>query len=114
MSLWFNTLKEAFGKFMLYAVYIDMPRQLTAQERLAVADALEAQVPSGGCVGLQKGPNDEVYFDVEAPSDKEAEALAARYISLVFQAAELDEEYTISLQTTDGGFRNWTSHFLNS
>ena len=98
---------------MLYAIYVDMARQLTAQERSAVADALEAHVPSGGCVGLQKGPNDEVYFDVEASSDEEAEALAARYISLVLQTAGLDEEYTITLQTTDGGFRNWTSHFLN-
>ena len=66
-------------------------------------------MPAGGCVGLQKGPYDEVYFDVEAASDKEAEALAARYISVVLQAAGLHEEYTITLQTTDGGFRNWTT-----
>ncbi len=93
---------------MWYAVYVDFPRQLTNRERSTVADALDSNVPGSGCVGLQNGPNDEMYFAVEAPSDEEAAGLASDYACLVLRHAGLNDEYSITLQTTDGGFRNWT------
>ncbi len=93
---------------MRYHVYVDLSRRLTEQERSAVFEALERHVPDSGCVGPQNAPEDEVYFSVQASSDEEASAVAARYISIVLTHAGLDTHYTISLQTTDGGFRAWT------
>ena len=92
-----------------YAVYADLSRQLTNQERLAIFEALETRVPDSGCVGPQKRAEDEVYFVVEAPSDDEASALAAHYMSTVLKHAGVKAQYTLTLQTLDGGFRVWTT-----
>jgi hypothetical protein len=91
-----------------YDVYADLSRRLTDQERLAIFEALERSVPDSGCVGPQKGSEDEVYFVIEAPSDVEASALAAHYMNSVLKHAGVETEYTITLQTIDGGFRAWT------
>lgn len=34
-----------------YTMYVDFARPLSNQERLKIVNALEAVVPSGGCVG---------------------------------------------------------------
>ncbi len=83
---------------MRYAVFADFPRPLTKQERSAVFEALEANVPDSGCVGRDKRPNDEVYFCVEASCEDDATALARRYMDIVLQRAGLDAAYAISLQ----------------
>jgi len=88
---------------MQYAVYADLGRPLTDEERSAVAAALDAKVPGSGCVGMQNGPNDELYFCLEAAGDAEAEAQAVWYAALVFREAGLDAEYTLTLQTTRSG-----------
>jgi hypothetical protein len=59
---------------MEYAVYADLSRRLAEHERTALFKALEASVPGSGCVGMQKGPTDEVYFSLVAPSKEEASA----------------------------------------
>lgn len=84
---------------MRYAVFADLSRPLTGQEQSAVFEALEASVPDSGCVGRDTGPNDEVYFCVEAFSEEDASAQAAGYMSIVLARAGLDVEYTIALQT---------------
>ena len=84
---------------MRYAVFADVSRPLTRQEQTAVFEALEMSVPHSGCVGRDNGPNDFVYFDVEAPCEEDATAQARRYMDVVLQRAGLDVEYTLSLQT---------------
>ena len=93
---------------MRYEVYADLSRRLTDEERLAVAEALETNVPDSGCVGPQNRDEDEVYFSVEASSDDEASALAAHYMNTVISHARVDVQYMLALQTIDGGFRAWT------
>jgi hypothetical protein len=83
-----------------YAVYADLSRPLTGEERSAVFEAVEASVPGSGCVGRQSGPNDEVYFCVEAPGEDDARAQADAYMSTVLERARLGVEYMLSLQTT--------------
>ncbi|HET8669474.1 MAG TPA: hypothetical protein VFM05_02270 [Candidatus Saccharimonadales bacterium] len=92
-----------------YDVYADLSRQLTNEERRAIFEALETIVPGSGCVGPQKRAEDEVYFMVEAPSDDEASALAAHYMNTVLKHAGVEAQYTLALQTLDGGFRAWTT-----
>jgi hypothetical protein len=93
---------------MRYQVYADLSRRLTEEERSAVFEALEINVPDSGCVGPQNREEDEVYFSVEAPSDDKASALAAHYMNIVISHAGLDVQYMLALQTIDGGFRAWT------
>lgn len=83
---------------MKYSVFVDLSRHLASGERSAVFEALEARVPDSGCVGVDKGPNDEVYFCVEAGSEKEASEKARRYMSIVIQEAGLNVECTITFQ----------------
>jgi argininosuccinate synthase len=89
-------------KLVEYSVYADLPRPLTADERLAVGKSLDANVPGSGCVGPQKGPNDEIYFSVEAHSDEDATAKATRYLKLVALEAGLNSTYTIEVQRRGG------------
>ena len=84
---------------MQYAVFADISRPLTEQEQSAVFQGLETCVPESGCAGHQKGPNDEVYFCVEALSEAEARMLARDYLAVVLLRAGLAVEYTLSLQT---------------
>ena len=81
---------------MRYAIYADLSRRLTEQERSAFADALDASVPDSGCVGLQKGPTDEVYFSVEALSEAAARAQAEHYMSIMLQKVALNVEYALT------------------
>ena len=90
----FNSKLES----MRYAVYADLSRQLTSQERSSLFESLEASVPGSGCVGLQKGPNDEVYFSLEALSETAANAQAEHYMGIILHQAALDIEYTLTLQ----------------
>ncbi len=83
---------------MEYAVYADLSRPLTEQERSTIFAALDAIVPDSGCVGLQKGPNDEVYFTVDALSLEEAKAQATQYMNQILNKVELDIGYTLELQ----------------
>jgi hypothetical protein len=87
---------------MKYAIYADFSRPLMTAERSAVSEALDANVPGSGCVGCQTGPNDEVYFSIEAPSDEEAIARAAHHMSIVVHVVGLDADYTLTVQATDG------------
>jgi hypothetical protein len=87
---------------MLFAVFADLSRQLTRHERSAVVDALEVCVPGSGCVGPQKGPNDEVYFALDALSEVAANAQAVHYMSKVLQQAGIVTEYALSLQRIAG------------
>lgn len=86
---------------MQFAVYVDLTRELTIEERSAIGEALDATVSEGGCVGLQNGPNDEVYFAVEAATEKEAAEQAKRYMDILLQAAAIDVEYELTLQSTN-------------
>jgi hypothetical protein len=81
-----------------YGVFADLNRPLVKHERDAIFEALEANVPNSGYVGLQKGPNDEVYFAVDAPSAVEADAQAKRYMEIVLREAKVAVEYAIQLQ----------------
>ena len=85
------------GFRMRYAIYADLSRRLTEQERSALAEALEASVPDCGCVGLQKGPNDEVYFSVEALSEATARAQTEHYMTVMLQKVALSLEYALTL-----------------
>ena len=83
---------------MHYAVYADLSRQLTVQERLSLSEALDVIVPGNGCVGLQKSPNDEAYFSLQALSEAAARALAERHMSAMLHKAALEVGYTLTLQ----------------
>jgi hypothetical protein len=84
---------------LIWSIYADLSRPLTHEERAAVGSALDDVVPSGGCVGLQNGPNDEVYFVVEAPSAIDARTAASRYVDVILDRARLaDVGYEIHLQ----------------
>ena len=52
---------------------------------------------------FQKGPNDEVYFSVESPSEEEARTDATQYMSTMLQGTGLHVAYTIELQAIDRG-----------
>jgi hypothetical protein len=82
---------------MRYAIYADLSRRLTEQERSALAEALDVSVPDSGCVGLQKGPNDEVYFSLEALSEAAARAQAEHYMNTMLQKVALSVEYALTL-----------------
>ena len=81
-----------------YSVYADLSRPLSVDERSRVVDALDASVPESGCVGQQNGPNDEVYFCVDAASEGEAISLASIHMSRVLQEAGLDTTFKLALQ----------------
>jgi hypothetical protein len=83
---------------MHYSVFVDLSRQLSIEERSSIFEALEANVPGSGCVGVDKGPPDEVFFGVEADSEKEASDKAKHYMSIVAQKTGLDAKYTVTLQ----------------
>jgi hypothetical protein len=86
---------------MQYSVFADLSRRLTEHERSALFEALDANVPGSGCVGLQHGPSDEVYFALEGPDEAAAIAQAAHYMDLILQIAALDVEYALTLQRMD-------------
>jgi hypothetical protein len=83
---------------MRYDVYVDLPYELTRQQRSTVFEALDATVPGSGCVGRQTGSNDEVYFSIEARTEEEARERAERYMSTILGKAGLHVEYAITLQ----------------
>ena len=59
---------------MWFAVFANLSRRLTTQERTTLFEALDATVPDSGCVGPQNSQNDEVYFSVDAQSEAVARA----------------------------------------
>ena len=83
---------------MHWSIYADLSRGLSAEERSAIAAALNEVVPSGGCVGLQTGGVEEVYFTVEADTEAEARAQAHRDVEVVLRNASVKAEYRVSLQ----------------
>lgn len=85
---------------MCYSIYADLTRQLTRQERATLFEALDSTVPGSGPVGQQKGPHDEVYFSVDAPTKEKASEQAARYMGIILQKSGLDIDYTLTLQTS--------------
>jgi hypothetical protein len=86
---------------MQYAVYADLSRRLTEHERSTLFEALDANVPGSGCVGLQKGHTDEVYFVLEALSEAGAREQAALCMNLILQNAPIHVEYELTLQRMD-------------
>lgn len=84
---------------MQFAVYADLSRQLSQDERSAVCEALNSTVPDGGCVGLQKGQNDEVFFYVYAAAEEEAREQATRYMGILLRRSEVKVEYELHLQS---------------
>ena len=92
---------------MQYDVYVDMSRPLTVAERFDIFEALDAHVPHSGYVGLDKGPNDEMFFVVNADSDAEAVAQATRYAAMAIRESGVDVQYTVAMHTIDGGLRTW-------
>jgi hypothetical protein len=83
---------------MKWSIYVDLARLLTEVERSAVSAALEELVPDGGCVGIQKGPNDEVYFGIDVPSVIEARSEASRQVEAILKRAGLAIEFGIEVQ----------------
>ncbi|MFP2924773.1 hypothetical protein ACLESO_06065 [Pyxidicoccus sp. 3LG] len=83
---------------MQWSIYADLSRGLSAEERLAIADALDEVVPSSGCVGPNVGSVEEVYFVLEAGTEAEARAGASRYMDAVLQSAGVQAEFRIHLQ----------------
>lgn len=72
-----------------WRVYVDLARPLTPEERCAVSEALQELVPDGGCVGRQNGPNDEVYFGVNAETAEDAQLLATTYVDSILERTRL-------------------------
>jgi hypothetical protein len=83
---------------MKWSIYVDLARPLTVDERSAVFAALQELVPDAGCVGLQNGPSDEVYFRVDAPSAIEARNAASAYVEALLNRAQLSIEFEIHVQ----------------
>ena len=83
---------------MTFNVYVDLPRELTAIERTRMGEALNSCIPDGGCVGLQSGPNDEVYFAVNAKSHDDAHRMAENYMLALLETSRLSMEFTIELR----------------
>lgn len=83
---------------MEFAVYADLSRQLTEQERSNLFGLVDIIVPGSGCVGLQKGLNDEVYFTLTAPSEAAAAAQAENLLKSTLQKSRLDVQYGLKLQ----------------
>ena len=83
---------------MRYAVWADLPRELTEEERSTVFEALDRSVPGSGCVGRDKGATDAVYFCVEAVSEDEARTQAANCMNMLLRRAKVDISYTLYLQ----------------
>ncbi|MCP3138601.1 hypothetical protein [Pyxidicoccus xibeiensis] len=87
---------------MHWSIYADLSRGLSPEERSAIAAALDAVVPSGGCVGLQNGSVEEVYFTLEAGSEAEARAEAHRHVEVVLRNADVKAEYSIQVEPMPG------------
>ena len=77
---------------MTWPIYADLTRTLAVHERRALADAVEAAVPNGGCVGLNASGVDEIYFEVEALDTHAARAVGQHYVALALRHAELPME----------------------
>ncbi len=84
-----------------YAIYVDLSRLLSDQERSEVFEALDVIVPGSGCVGVQHGPTDELYFCVDAVSETEAKAVTDRYMRRIIDRAGLDVEFEIGYISQD-------------
>jgi hypothetical protein len=82
---------------MQFAIYADLLRLLSSEERSAIFEALEANVPGSGCVGLlaNSSQTDEMYFVVEALSEVGAMAKATHYASIVLSEAGFNEKHKI-------------------
>ena len=76
-------------------MYIDLSRLLSDQERSKAFSALDVIVPGSGCVGVERGPTDEVYFCVDANSETEAKALSDQYMHRIIKRAGLDIGFSI-------------------
>ncbi|MFP2904785.1 hypothetical protein ACLESD_06960 [Pyxidicoccus sp. 3LFB2] len=83
---------------MQWAIYADLSRGLSMEERLAIAEALDKLVPDSGCVGPNRAGVEEVYFCVEASTEAEARAEAHRYVDAVLRDADVKAEYGIYQQ----------------
>jgi hypothetical protein len=82
----------------LWSVSADVSRLLTEAERTAIADALDDIVEGGGCVGLQKGTTDEIYFVVDLASEEAARAEAIRCVDLALRKANVSISYVMNLR----------------
>lgn len=83
---------------MNWSIYADLSRELSVEERSALAAALDKVVPSGGCVGPQRGVVEEVYFTVEAGTEAEARAEAHRHMDAIFRITGVQADYQLQLQ----------------
>lgn len=78
-----------------YGIYVDLSRLLSNQERSEVFDAVDAVVPGSGCVGVQRGTTDEIYFCIDAASETEAKAITDQYMRRITDRAGLDVSFSI-------------------
>ena len=62
LSIDFATETMTMWSTMIYRVDADMSRTRSTYKRNIFAEALDSIVPNSGCVGLQGGPHDEVFF----------------------------------------------------
>jgi len=97
-GLHIQLLSAEVGQVVRFSVYADLSRPLAVEERGTLLGALDEIAPGSGCVGLQGGPNDEVYFTVDADSEADARAAAIRYLDAILRMAKLDLAYTLDLQ----------------
>lgn len=67
---------------MTWAVYADLSRPISADEQTAISAEIEHVIPGGGCVDPTRAAP-EVYFTVNAASQRAAEQQAKSYIDEV-------------------------------
>ncbi|ADG69003.1 hypothetical protein Plim_3189 [Planctopirus limnophila DSM 3776] len=83
---------------MEYAVYADSPRRLSVQEQAGLSEALEAIVPSGGCIGPRGSQQqEEVYFTVDAATEEEAKQQAGQFMNRILQEAGLEIAFVLEI-----------------
>ncbi len=88
---------------MIFNVYADLSRALSEYERDAIADALDSTVPDSGCVGLQGGPFDEVYFTVTAANLDDARKRALTDMNTVLEQLQMEIEFSLELTSQING-----------
>ncbi len=55
---------------MRFAVFADLLRPLTSDEKAALFAAVDKLIPNSGCVGPNRSGDFEVYFTVDAPTQE--------------------------------------------
>ena len=84
---------------MMWVVWVDLERPLTADEQSAAFAALEALVPSGASIGPHHvGDAWQICFDVEAATEGEALDEAVRVVMAVLARSGVAVGHAIEVQ----------------